>query len=285
MTSQKLYGILKYLDSLDTKVNLQSALEAVRDALNQLVSAPAQPQHQNNLATALANLDTAADKLRGSITPSQAVSINEMGGEDFFEPSIAAKVKGWVQTNAMTPSVARDSVTELVARRAAFLNTVRTARQNLEKLGVKESALQPGAGDIAFLIPRDIFDNELGAFAKELTFISRLMQDIGEALTGQAQRVEVEQLSSSVPTVALLVDLAVLTAIGTVVNKFLDAWQKIERIRKVRGELTEIGLKGAAVEELSEQINPWNRWSKNPPRWCWLIPRWMSIGRGNWELQ
>lgn len=53
---------------------------------------------------------------------------------------------------------------------------------------------------------------------------------------------------------SLLADLVVVNALGIVVNKFLEAWLKIEKIRRVRAELTEMGMKGKAVEELSEQI-------------------------------
>jgi hypothetical protein len=154
----------------------------------------------------------------------------------------------------MTPSVAKDFVQELASKRAAFLATVRSARQSLEKLGIKESGLQPGSADVAFLIPREIFDNRLGAFAKELNFISRLIQDFSEALTGQAEPAELEALSSSTPMISLVANAVVLGTLATVVNKFLDAWEKIERIRKIRSELTEIGMKGTAVEELTEQI-------------------------------
>jgi hypothetical protein len=253
MTAQQLYGILKFLDGLDTKLGLQTSLEAIRDALTNLVSAPAQPQHQSALATALASFTTAADKLR-EITPSQASAIKEMGGAEFFDPSIADKVKNSIQMNAMTPSVAKDFVQELATKRSAFLATVRSARQSLEKLGIKESALPPGSADVAFLIPRDIFENHLGPFAKELNFISRLIQDFSEALTDHAEPAELEALSSSIPTVSLLANAAVIGTLATVVNKFLAAWEKIEKIRKIRSELTEIGLKGAAVEELTEQI-------------------------------
>jgi hypothetical protein len=253
MTAQKLYEILKLLDALDTKLNLQTSLEAVREALSSIVSQPAQPQHQSALASALAAFTTAADKLN-AITPSQALAIKEMDGEDFFDPLIADKVRNAIQTNAMTPSVARDFVQDLATKRAAFLATVRGAKQNLEKLGVRDSGLQPGSADLAFLIPRDLFQNQLAEFAKELNFISRLLQDFGEAITGHAQPVELEQLSSSVPTVALLADLTVITAVAHVVNMFLDAWGKIEKIRKIRTDLTEIGMTGVAVDQLTEQI-------------------------------
>jgi len=254
MTSEKLYGMLKFLDMLDTKLNLQKSLEAVVAALTNLVSSPAHPQYQSDLATALSTFENAAGKLGTSITPSQYSAIKEIGGEEFFDPKIADGVKEAIQTNAMMPSVAKDFAEGLATKRSTFLSTVRGARQNLEKLGIKDSAVQPNAADIAFLIPRDIFDNQLGALAKELTFISRLMQHFSEALTGKAEHVEVEELSSSVPTVTLIAAAGVISVIGTVINKFLEAWEKIEKIRRLRGELTEIGMRGAAVEELTDQI-------------------------------
>lgn len=254
MTAEKLYELLKYLDTLDTRTNLQSSLEAVRNSLQSIVNQPAQSQHQANLADALMDLDTASSKLRGALSPSQAATLKGMGGEEFFEPSIAGTIRNAVQTNAMTPSVARDFVNDLVGRRATFLNTVRAGRQNLEKLGVKESTLEPGGADLAFLIPRELFKNDLGVFAKELEFINRLLRDFSEAITGHVEPVEMEQLSSSVPTVALLAKLGVVDAIGKVVKLFLDAWEKIERIRRIRGELAEVGIKKTGFDELSEQI-------------------------------
>jgi hypothetical protein len=40
-------------------------------------------------------------------------------------------------------------------------------------------------------------------------------------------------------------------AIDDVVDKFLSAWERIEKIRKMRAELKEIGLKGKALAELT----------------------------------
>jgi hypothetical protein len=254
MTSQKLYEILCFLDDLDKTLGLQATLETVRETLTNLASAPANVQHQSTLAASLEAFSAGAAKLSQLITPSQAAAIKQMGGEEFFSPGIAEKVKESVQKNAMTPSVPRDFVQNLAAKRAAFLETVRSARQNLENLGIRESKLKPDSADIAFLIPRDIFENHLGDFARELTFISRLMQDVSEAVTGEVQPAELEQLSSSIPTVALLAGVGVISAIATVVNKFLEAWEKIEKIRRIRTDLMDIGMKGTAVEELTEQI-------------------------------
>lgn len=254
MTAEKLYGILKFLDNLDKSLGLETGLEGISNALSNLSNQPANPQHQSQLASALTTFEAAASKIVGSISPSQFAVIKAMGGEEFFDPLIFDKVKNAVQTNAMTPTVARDFVQGLVSRRTKFLSIVRTAHQSLEGLNVRESELKLGSADLAFLIPREIFDNQLGAFAKELTFINRLVEHFSEAATPAAQPAQLEYLSSSDPTVALLADVIVIGMIATVVNKFLDAWEKIERIRKIRTELAEVGLKGEALEELDERI-------------------------------
>ena len=79
-----------------------------------------------------------------------------------------------------------------------------------------------------------------GPFAKELSFINRLIEHYSEAIMNEVQPVELEQLSSSVPTVALAVAAPVILVIATVVDKFPGVWEKIERIRKIRAELVEV---------------------------------------------
>jgi hypothetical protein len=243
MTSEKLYATVKFFDSIDAKLKVQKTLASVRDALNNLVNQPAQPQYQANLANALAILESASSELRNSLTPSQLAAIEAMGGAEFFDPAIADKVKTSIQSNAMTPSVARDFVQDLTTRREAFLDTVATTRKNLEKLGVKDVALQPGEADLAFLIPRDIFSNQLGEFAKELKFINQFIQHSSEALIGHPEPVELEQLSSSDPTIHLFANATVIGFIATIADKFLESWKKIEEIREIRGRLSQMGLK------------------------------------------
>lgn len=254
MTSERLYGILRFITSLDQSLGLQTKLGAVRDALNNLTNQPAQPNFQNSLASANEALTKAVSQLPSSITPSLRVALVAMGGEDFFDEAIGSKVLTTIQKNAMTPSVARDFVQDLVGKRAAFLDTVRTAKQALEQLRVSDTALEPGTADVSFLIPRQIFHNQLGDFAKELKFISALLQDYSEALTGKAEPVILEQLSSSVPTVALEADLTVLSVLGGVIITFLKAWEKIDKIRRLRRDMTEIGVTGPPVDYLTEQI-------------------------------
>ncbi|MBZ5531925.1 MAG: hypothetical protein LAO20_10880 [Acidobacteriia bacterium] len=254
MTTGKLYALLSLLEAAEKKLQIQSSLDAIETALTDLTSSPAEPQHQEALADALASLEASAPKLRDAITPTQAVDINAMGGGDFFDPAMSNKVKNAVQTNAMTPSVARDYVQDLTSKRAGFLETVRGAIKNLKTLKLQEAPLETGSADIAFLIPRDIFSNHIGLLAKELSFINRLVEHVSEAVTGEVQPAVLQQLSSSDPTVAVLAAVPVILAIGKVVDMFLDSWKKFEEIRTMRAKLSDMGLKGRALEELTEHV-------------------------------
>ncbi len=254
MNVPNLYDLLRFIDELDREQGLQTKLEAIKSSLDELVTAPAQPQYQTALATALASFADAASKLETAIPPAQRALIAEIGGSQFFDPSIAENVRSVIASNAMTPSVARDFVQKLAKERATFLANVKTTHQGIEKLGVQGEPLAPGSAEMAFLIPRDLFKNHLGSFAKELSFINKLTLDFGEALTGEVAAIELNKLSSSIPTISIAATAAVMIAIGTVVNKFLDAWKKVEEIREIRGRLSKIGMKGAALDQLTDQV-------------------------------
>jgi hypothetical protein len=104
--------------------------------------------------------------------------------------------------------------------------------------------------------PAIFFDNHLDEFAKELKFIDKLIRDFSEALTTHAEPVILQDLSSSVPTVALAaVGILIIDKLATIVNKFLEAWKKLEEIRDIRARLKRVGRSGGAIEsELNQEI-------------------------------
>jgi hypothetical protein len=254
MTVESFYETLKFAVEVDVRLRLQTSLEAIRDTLNSLVTSPAHPQQQSSLASALKTFTSAAEALDRTLTPSQASSLADAGGAEFFDPRIAEKVKAAVASNAMTPSVARDFVQDLANRRANYLLTVEQTLSGLGSLGVSSQELTPGTVSLAFVIPRELYDNELESFAKELKFISHLIEHFGEAVTGEAEPVFLEGPSSSIPTIAVAASAKVTESIATVVSKFLESWEKAEKVRRIRQELFDMGLKKQTFDDLTEQI-------------------------------
>jgi predicted transcriptional regulator len=253
MNAQKLFELISFFEDLDKSLGVQANLEQVKEALTNLTNSPANPPFQATLASTLQNFESVASKLRSRISPAQMSAITEMGGEDFFDPNIGEKVRDVIQRSAMTPSVARDFVQNLANKRATFLGILSSTRTSLRQLNVGAPQKKLDSSDISFLIPRSIFQNRLEVFAKELTFISRLIQHLNEALTGETHLVQLEELGSSEPTVTVAASLVVTAALAKIVNSFLDAWIKIEKIRKMRSDLNEMGM-GDTTDKLTEKI-------------------------------
>jgi hypothetical protein len=141
----------------------------------------------------------------------------------------------------------------LSTEREAYLGVLNSTNQGVRKLGIKGEQLPTGSAEMAFLIPRGIFGNDLGTFAKELGFLNRLITHVSEVLTAHAEPVELGQISSSDPTITLATGLAAMTFIGNAVNKFLDAWKKVEEIREIRQRLNKLGMR-KNLTELTDEI-------------------------------
>jgi hypothetical protein len=241
-------------------LGIQTKLQAVASSLDALVQQPAHPPHQQNLASALTAFEHAVTKMTEQISPAAYALVRELDGERFFDPAMSAKVKQAIVGNAMTPSVARDYVRGLYTDRDAYLAVLNSINQGIRKLGIKGEDLPVGSAEMAFMIPRGIFSNDLGAFAKELGFINRLVRHVSEAINEQVQPVELGQISSSDPTITLAAAIGAMTLIGEAVNKFLDAWKKIEEIRDIRQKLAKLGIRDktnlkALNEEITSTVN------------------------------
>jgi hypothetical protein len=157
----------------------------------------------------------------------------------------------------MTPSVAFDFVRKLVSARQTFMANVNATRAGIEKLGVQGDAASKTTpqAELSFQIPRTLFGNRLGSFAKELVFIDRMLMDLTEAVTAERKPIEVERLSTSDPTVTAAACFGAALLLGKIIEKFLDVWKKVEEIREIRQRLDKIGMGNtAAVEELTGKI-------------------------------
>lgn len=157
MTAEKLYSTLILLLELDKNLGLQRSLDSIRDALNNLVGSPESTQLQSTLTASINEFAFSASKLREAITLSQREIITRTGITEFFDTSVADQMKDCIGKNTITPSLARDFVTDMVSRRERFMQVVCGTVEALH--GLAEVMAATGPTDLVFQIPQDIFDN------------------------------------------------------------------------------------------------------------------------------
>jgi hypothetical protein len=253
MTSEKLLQTIKFLVDIDQLNTLQPTLDAIGSTLASLASAPAQPTYQESLAKQLDTLDSSVASMALELTPARVNAIEKIGAGGFFNPHIADEVRRAVSQNAMTPTVARDVVQRLASRRSSYITNLETTLQGLMELGIKETSPSAGTADLSFIVPRDLFDNDLGRLSAELRFINRLLRHYGEAITGETYIVRLEELSSSDPTIAVLATLELAEHIASTVSKLIELWKTISKWLDARNNLVELDLEGEALNQITEK--------------------------------
>ncbi len=247
MTTDTLLSTISTLLDLDGDLRIQNMLEAVGTSLASLAQSPAQPAQQQVLASTLGSLVAAMSALASTLKPTLNEALAELNGTAFFNPSIAEDVRASIAANGMTPSVARDYVQDFVSRRGAYLSTLKQLKRGLDELGLQGADTSLDRSDVAFRVPRDLFNGEVKQFAKELLFFDRLIGHISEA-SNETEVATLAALSSSTPTVVILAGFGAISLIAQAVKAFLDAWKAVLEFREAREKLTKLGLTANLTE-------------------------------------
>jgi hypothetical protein len=154
----------------------------------------------------------------------------------------------------MTPAVAQQETQKLLEERTAFLENLNALKQALQKLGFEEDGLEPGEAEIGFQIPRDMFDNELEGFSRELHELRLIIRAFSEAAGNAGERIELRQISTTDPLVFVVLGACTIRYIGKGLSWCLDQWKKIEEIRQARA--TTASLKNVPnAKSLVEQFD------------------------------
>lgn len=142
----------------------------------------------------------------------------------------------------MTPAAAQQAIQQLQSERQTYLNVLRTTKSTLDSLGVKQDELALGDAQIGFRLPRHIFNNELKGWIGELKELRLIILLFSELATGNAENMEIGEISTTDPIIFLILKPATVLLLGKAVSWALDQWKKVEDIRKVRAETAQLNL-------------------------------------------
>lgn len=249
MTTETLHDTLSYIVTADRDFQLQASLQSVSTSLTSLV----QTQHSLRAAGTCRSYDRLRQGNQRSERRSHSVSYRTWR-QRVLRSSIVKRHTQF-DSGQRYDSLCRQQLCSRQADRTGSVSS-KCETDAVRDAGAEtfRSVAPAGYADITFVIPRSLFDDQLEPFAKELTFISRLVKDVGEAGTGSPEAPVLESLSSSTPTVAILAGVGAIKTIAEAVKAFLGVWKQVQELRDTRNKITELGLSRAAVAELDDRI-------------------------------
>jgi hypothetical protein len=238
MNAERLHALARRIDAelneTEAIVNLQSLAAALQQVMNQ-PSAQSQ-QRVGDMVITLQNgiAKSSLDKW----SPAWMELLKDIGFEGYLGQPLLERVKQILQTNEITPAIAKPAIDQLAQKLTSLKDAVQKVMTSFAALNIGADTLAPGECEVGVLIPRGAVDNELGALSKELKELDWIIRTIREVATGEGGPIEIRTVSSTDFFVFLAEHPAVAASIALIVERLINGYKTILEVRKLHGELT-----------------------------------------------
>jgi hypothetical protein len=254
MNATRLKEIVDRLLAAESANKWQKKLTTLKSGIDELVSQPASQDAQTRIVTTTAEMETTVRQFLDSLTPAQIKQIYEINGGEFFTFEVITPIKELMQQNAITPTIVAQKAGELVDKRGKYLDALRQAQSGLKELGVTAETLQPGQAEVGFLLPRDLFENELRGLHRELGILNRILRTFYEVANIAPGPIEIRQISTSDPIFFFGMDVTVLVHVGHAVKWCIDVIKGTHDIKKIAEASRAASVDEKIVAMLENQV-------------------------------
>ncbi|MEI6485226.1 MAG: hypothetical protein WCO11_03055 [Sphingomonadales bacterium] len=247
---------MEQLIKQETDLQIENILTGMHHTLSNLANNPGQAEFQIQIAQLVIDLDTATNQLRAEHNPIFRRYLMEIGALPYFSKMMYNQITTMIATNAMTPAVALQNLSNFKSERSNFIQQLNNMQSAMQQLNFGEEEIESGEAQVGFRIPRELFNNELEGWISELRELRRFVRAFSELATGAAERIKIGQISTTDPLIFFALAAPTVAAIGKAVSWSLDQWKKVEDIRKVRAETAKINeTLGGQMDDLISQFD------------------------------
>ncbi|MFZ4690666.1 MAG: hypothetical protein ACOYLS_15640 [Polymorphobacter sp.] len=230
----------------DDRLSLSAIMNEIVNSANNISSNPTEAIYQQGLLDAIDRLRIAFQKMIAEFNPGTRQNMPEIGAEKWFTLQLLDSVDSKLRMAQATPAVMRDVLNEIAQQRSLYVAKLRAADETLRSFGVEEADIRQGEAEGKITVPRDIFDNDLSKFEKEIKFIVRLLNTLNEIVTGSVQPLKLQTLSTTDPTIVIELSLDTAKLVGQLMAWAVATWGVVELNRKLRAETSNLNAKTAA---------------------------------------
>jgi hypothetical protein len=230
-----------------------SLLNQLRTAVSRQVNEPANADLQTAVASARGAL---AERLRagavGEFNPRWRELLDEMGIAFLLPDRLLGDLDDAFLQNQVTPQVVNDAIAKLTDDVTAAVDHLQRLIDTLQFLSLGSSALGAGEFEASVLIPRGEVDNALGSLGREFEDLEILIRPFIEADSGSPPPLQVRQIASTDFLAVVYMTPGAALLLSKAIDGVLAVYERVLRIRKLRQELNEAGIRPETVDAIEQ---------------------------------
>lgn len=256
MNVERLHRVLKDLKEDIAASNILKLGTQVQSHLQNQVSQPNQPTHQTNLVASLKKLYAALENSSfNRLTPSAKQIIAEVTEEMLLGENLESRIEQIFATNSITPANALEEIKEIISELNEKITAIDKTLEGFEGLNIPDEDLEPGESELGYSIPRQYVDNKLVSLKDEIAELNFILNTISEAVTGEKQEYKVRTISSSDFLLYIIIGLQVADVISKGIERILNHYEQILRIKTLRNQLIEEGIPDSKTKSIGTHAN------------------------------
>ncbi|TNE89867.1 hypothetical protein [Porticoccus sp.] len=238
MNTTKIHIIARDLLAELKRVGTVSLLQQAMQALQQHISQPQQPNHQQQLSSHLTNL---YNRLEASpiddYSPAWRDAMVELGVNEEFGSKLETKIKEIFERNQITLQTALEELTKIHKKISDTESNLTGLVNGLEYFGVGEDILTENECEVGVIVPRSYVHDNMKAFGAELVELEKTLLVFSELATGQREPLRIRQISSSELSVFLQYLPEVGACVAIAVERIVALYKQLLEIKKLKKEL------------------------------------------------
>jgi hypothetical protein len=258
MNVERLQEVLRQVRQELSQTDIEARLTRLEPILQQVVAQPGVPDFQKQVTTQLDEIQVALERAPSTeYGPVWEHSVQELRLGGFLGPSLLNHVVTIFSRNQITPAVALQEIQQLKQAITDVRSRIDQVLAGLEFLGISPRQIPAEKAEVGILIPRSAVDNNLAEFGSEVQDLNRDVNAIAEAVTGHAEDVQIQEVSSSEIIVYVLVASTIAERLARALSVLIGCYKQILEIRALRDQLKTKGLSGeslAPIEQHASQI-------------------------------
>lgn len=252
VNAERLHAIVNALADELTESNNPELLRQLATTLQQSVSEPAQPSHQQAASSNRQQLEVALGKAASNqFSPAWRQALDELGVADLVGNGLLEQVRSILERNEITPAAAAVELAPIADRMDAFRTALTSLQAGFEFFSIGAEALDSGEFELGFLIPRPAVHDELGELGREFVRLKRILAPFVELATGSRPDIEVRSISSSGFQVFLASLPATALMWAMALERIIASYEKVMNIRLAHQQLKAAGASDETLQSVA----------------------------------
>ena len=249
MNAERLHVVAKAVKEDLINTNLEGSLSNLAVNLQNQISQPNAPQHQQNVSTILTSLYQSLERsATNDFPPTWRQALSELGADILLGHELRKKIEEIFSRNQITPSVAQIEITAIHTKVNNLQAAFNQILEAFSRLSVGADDIEPGRCELGILIPRQFVNNNLAAFGEEISELNKILGVFAELATGSRPDFKIRTVSSSDFTVFLDALPEIGACLAIAVERVVALYKQLLEIRKLRNELKSQGVPPQGLE-------------------------------------